>query len=192
MKFPLVRELAHEGFPVALTCRVLNLPRSTFYDRDTRSPSARDAADEGLLAEITEIHALSRETYGAPSVHAELRLGRGHHVGRKRIARLMRRAGIQRGLSPPQARTASGAGDPRRPRQASLRSPRAEPTLGHGHHRTPRERRTRLLRRGARCLQPADRGLVDRGPRAQRVGRRRPADGDLAPPARRRRHRPRR
>ena len=45
---------------------------------------------------IRRIHADSRETYGAPRVLAELRLGLGVHVGRKRVARLMRREGLKR------------------------------------------------------------------------------------------------
>ena len=51
-------------------------------------------ADQKLTATITEIHAMSRYSYGAPRVHAELRLGLGVRCGRKRVARLMRTAGI--------------------------------------------------------------------------------------------------
>ena len=91
----LVGELREAGFPVALACRVLKVPRSTVYDALSRPPSARELADEALLAEIREVFAASRDTYGAPRVHAELRLGRGHRIGRKRVARLMRRARIQ-------------------------------------------------------------------------------------------------
>ena len=91
---PLVRELAADGFPVAVTCRVLGLPRSTFYDRTSRPPSPRTASDARLLATIQRVHYDSRCTYGAPRVHAELRLGLGLRVGRKRVARLMRAAGI--------------------------------------------------------------------------------------------------
>ena len=47
-------------------------------------------ADAALTAQIRNIHASSRGTYGVPRVHAELRLGRGVRCGRKRIARLMR------------------------------------------------------------------------------------------------------
>lgn len=92
--FPLVRELAAHGFPVAVTCRILGLSRSGFYDWSTRPPSTRAQADITLLATITQIHETSRASYGAPRVHAELRLGLGIHCGRKRVARLMRAAGI--------------------------------------------------------------------------------------------------
>ena len=91
---PLVQELAADNVPVAVTCRVLNLPRSTYYDAIGRAPSARSVADAELTATITVVHAESRGTYGAPRVHAELRLGLGVRCARKRVARLMRAAGI--------------------------------------------------------------------------------------------------
>ena len=47
----------------------------------------------GLLKRIKTVHASSRQTYGAPRVHADLR-GRGERHSRKRIARLMREAGL--------------------------------------------------------------------------------------------------
>jgi putative transposase len=52
-------------------------------------------ADQALTDQIRQIHARSRGTYGAPRVHAELRLGLDMGVGRKRVARLMRAAGLQ-------------------------------------------------------------------------------------------------
>jgi putative transposase len=67
-----------------------------------------------LTATIIEIHGQSRGTYGAPRIHAELRLGAGVRVGRKRVARLMRRAGVE-GVSR------------RRPRGCTRRNPHAEP-----------------------------------------------------------------
>ncbi len=70
------------------------MPRSTFYDAKTRLPSAREVADGQLSELITEVHQMSRGSYGSPRVHAELRLGLGLPVARKRVARLMRQAGI--------------------------------------------------------------------------------------------------
>ena len=64
-------------------------------------PCGRDAA---LLKRIRTVHATSRETYGAPRVHAELRAG-GERHGRKRIARLMRMAGSRRCQPPPRGVT---------------------------------------------------------------------------------------
>ena len=92
--FPLVRELAADGVPVAVTCRVLGVSRSGFYDWATRPPSPRALADAALSVTITEIHRGSRRSYGAPRVHAELRMARDIRCGRKRVARLMRTARI--------------------------------------------------------------------------------------------------
>lgn len=92
--FPLVQELAADGIPVAVTCRVLRVSRSGFYEWSSRTPSARAVADAELTATIVEIHTMSRHSYGAPRVHAELRMAREVRCGRKRVARLMRAAGI--------------------------------------------------------------------------------------------------
>jgi putative transposase len=94
MSYRQIQELAAEGFPVAVICRYLGMSRSGYYDWLERPPSARKVADQKLTATITEIHAMSRYSYGAPRVHAELRLGLGVRCGRKRVARLIRTAGI--------------------------------------------------------------------------------------------------
>ena len=70
-------------------CRLAEVSRSGFYAWTKRAPSARAVADVGLLDVITEIHDRSRGTYGSPRVHGQL-ARRGIHVGRKRVARLMR------------------------------------------------------------------------------------------------------
>jgi putative transposase len=66
-----------------------------YYERLGRPPSPREQRNKELLKLITEIHAESRGTYGWPRVHAELVLGLGEPVNRKRVARLMRQAGLQ-------------------------------------------------------------------------------------------------
>ena len=79
---------------IKIMCRVLEVSRSGFHAWTARAPSARVVADQVLTARIAEIHADSRKTYGSPRVHAELRLEDGVRVGRKRVERLMRRAGL--------------------------------------------------------------------------------------------------
>jgi transposase InsO family protein len=90
----LVHELAAQGFPVAVTCRVLEVAPSTYYEAIKRQPSARAVEDQELTGLIVEVHEDSRGTYGAPRIHAELRIGLGLRIGRKRVARLMRAADI--------------------------------------------------------------------------------------------------
>jgi len=73
--------------------RVLGVSEAGYYAWRQRPLSAHAVADAALLKRVRTIHASSRETYGAPRVHAELRAG-GERHGRKRIARLMRAAGL--------------------------------------------------------------------------------------------------
>jgi putative transposase len=80
-------------FPIAFMARVLGVSKAGDYAWRHRPPSAHARADEALLARIKTVHLSSRQTYGAPRVHAELR-GAGERHGRKRIARLMRAAGL--------------------------------------------------------------------------------------------------
>jgi putative transposase len=80
-------------FPVAAMARVLGVSTAGYYAWADRQPSARAVADAALLKRIRTVHLGSRKTYGSPRVHAELR-GLGERHGRKRIARLMREAGL--------------------------------------------------------------------------------------------------
>ncbi len=81
--------------PVARLCRALHVARAGYYAWRARPPSARARADAALSATIRRIHAASRGTYGAPRVHAELRDEHRLRCGRKRVARLMRQAGLR-------------------------------------------------------------------------------------------------
>jgi putative transposase len=78
-----------------VACRVLNVSRSGYYGWTGRPPSAREEENTLLLKHIEQIHADSRGTYGWPRVHAESTLGLGLAVNHKRVARLMRHAGLQ-------------------------------------------------------------------------------------------------
>jgi putative transposase len=80
--------------PVSLLCAVLGVSRSGFHAWQRRAPSRRARQDARLLGLIEPIHRDSRRTYGSPRVHAELRLEHDVRVGRKRVERLMRRAGL--------------------------------------------------------------------------------------------------
>jgi putative transposase len=76
-----------------MMCRLLKVSKAGYYAWRDRSPSERAQADERLLTRIKIIHRTSRKTYGSPRVHAQLRLD-GTRVGEKRVARLMKAAGL--------------------------------------------------------------------------------------------------
>ncbi len=80
-------------YPIALLCRVLEVSRAGYYAWVRRGVSARARADAELMVTIRQLHTRSRATYGAPRVHADL-AARKIRVGRKRVARLMRAAGL--------------------------------------------------------------------------------------------------
>jgi len=81
-------------YPIATMCRVLDVSASGYYAWRKRSRSERAREDAILTDRIRWIHVRSRRTYGAPRIHAEL-ADEGMRVGRKRVARLMRIAGLQ-------------------------------------------------------------------------------------------------
>ena len=80
-------------FPIATMARVFGVSEAGYYAWRQRPLSAHAVADKMLLKRVRTIHASSHQTYGVPRVHAELRAG-GEKHGRKRIARLMRAAGL--------------------------------------------------------------------------------------------------
>src|SRR5215207_2245492 len=86
-------EKAHH--PVSQLARVLGVARAGYSAWACRPPSDRSRSDALLGEQIRQIHDRSRGTYGAPRIHAELRLGLGVHVSRKRVARIMCEHGLQ-------------------------------------------------------------------------------------------------
>ena len=91
--------------PISLLCELLGVSRSGFYAWERRPPSARDLGDAWLLELIKDIHSQNRRVYGAPRIHAELRLGLGLRVGRKRVERLMRQAKLSGLIAKKRGRT---------------------------------------------------------------------------------------
>jgi putative transposase len=105
------REKAYHA--VVTLCRVLGVSPSGYWAWRKRAPSPRAQADAALSAQIAALHQASRGTYGVPRIQAEL-ASAGTPCGRKRVARLMRRAGLQ-------------GTHRRRPFQTTQRDPQAEP-----------------------------------------------------------------
>ena len=122
-------------YPVATMCRLLGVSTSGYYAWQGRAPSARTESDEALLDRIREIHRISRGTYGAPRIHAEL-VDRGYAVGRKRIARLMRRAGLRGADARGRERRHGMRAPGRRRTWSSATSPPTHP-IGSGSRTSP-------------------------------------------------------
>jgi hypothetical protein len=73
-------------YRVKSLCRVLDVSRSGFYEWRRRSPSRCQQANEQLVAQISEIHQQSRQTYGSPRIWHALR-HRGISCSRKRVVK---------------------------------------------------------------------------------------------------------
>ena len=82
------------SYPISLLCRILRVSRSGYYGWKGRPPSERDRENAALTEKIREIHSKSRQVYGYPRIHAELK-ALGVRCSRKRVARLMRKAGLR-------------------------------------------------------------------------------------------------
>lgn len=118
-------EAESRRYPVTQLCRMTQVSRTAYYEWQERQPSKREQDDAALTAKIRGIHAASGGQYGVPRVLAELR-AQGHDVGRKRVARLMKAAGL-RGRRPPRwVRTTTP--EP---------TPPAIPDLVHGQFEAP-------------------------------------------------------
>jgi transposase InsO family protein len=118
-------EAESRRYSVAQLCRIAQVSRTAYYEWQERQPSQRELDDAALTATIRAIHAASSGQYGSPRVLAELQ-AQGHDVGRKRVARLMKAAGL-RGRRPPRwVRTTTP--EP---------TPPAIPDLVHGQFEAP-------------------------------------------------------
>ena len=96
--YPFIEAEKAQQRNVKRTCELLEVSRAAYYAQRLGTPSARQVADAGLTEQIRQAHQVSKGRYGAPRIHAALRRA-GHHHGRKRVARLMRCAGL-RGRTP--------------------------------------------------------------------------------------------
>jgi len=93
MKFDFMKNHKHE-FSIEKMSDVFNVSRSGYYHFVHAEPSTRDTENQRLLEKIKIIHKVSREIYGSPRIHAELR-AQGETCSRKRVARLMKKEGIE-------------------------------------------------------------------------------------------------
>ena len=92
--YPFIEAEKQSGHNVKRACELLKVSRTAFYARRTGKPGPRAVRDAELTGQIAAVHQHSRGTYGAPRIHAALQR-KGAGCGRRRVARLMRAAGLQ-------------------------------------------------------------------------------------------------
>ena len=93
MKFQMIQR-CRDMFPIRLMCRCLRVSPSGYYGWPTRPASSRAQENRRLLARIRHLHREHDGVVGSPRIWEELRYA-GEQCGRHRVARLMRRAGLQ-------------------------------------------------------------------------------------------------
>jgi putative transposase len=93
MKYAFIAQHSQE-FAITMLCQVLGVSTSGYYAWKERPVSQRQQANAQLSAQIRCLHERSRGTYGSPRIHADL-LAMGLRCSRKRVARLMRLAGLR-------------------------------------------------------------------------------------------------
>ena len=77
-----------------MMCRVLKVSKSGYYAWRSRPESVRAKTDRELGRVIRRLHVDSKGVYGSPKIRADLH-DEGFKVGRNRVARLMREAGLR-------------------------------------------------------------------------------------------------
>jgi len=91
---PFIEAEEAAGHSVKHCCDFFEVSRAAYYERRRAVPSQREVSDAELSEKISAIFTESNGTYGSPRVHKEL-VNRGVECGRRRVRRLMRRAGLE-------------------------------------------------------------------------------------------------
>ena len=91
---PFIEAEEAAGHSVCRCCELFEVSKSAYYERKKAVPSAREVTDAELSEKITGVHTESKGTYGYLRVHKALR-NDGVEVGKRRVRRLMRQAGLE-------------------------------------------------------------------------------------------------
>ena len=91
--YPFIEAEKAQQRNVKRACELLEVSRAAYYSHRAGTVSSRQRTDQELTERIRQAHEASKGRYGAPRIHAQLRR-QGHPHGRKRVARLMRAAGL--------------------------------------------------------------------------------------------------
>ncbi|WP_139376287.1 IS3 family transposase [Clostridium chromiireducens] len=82
-----------ENYPVRVMCRVLHMPKSTYYKSHHYTPSRRALENENLKQNIFKIYTESNRRYGAPKIQKILEQS-GYYISIKRVQRFMKQLNI--------------------------------------------------------------------------------------------------
>ena len=91
--YPFIEAEKAQQRNVKRACELLKVSRAAYYAARDGQPCEHDRDDAELTVRIKAEHKRSKGRYGAPRIHAELRR-QGRRHSRKRVARLMRQAGL--------------------------------------------------------------------------------------------------
>jgi putative transposase len=86
-------DIHRHSYTIKAMCRALQISPSGYYAARIRPPSMRTERQRFLASHIQAIHCTSRQTYGAPRIHAEL-VAQGITCSHNTVAKLMRKADI--------------------------------------------------------------------------------------------------
>jgi HTH-like domain len=181
MKFAFIAKHRHV-WPVSWLCEALDVSRSGFHAWLRRGPSAREAADKGLTAEIRLSFVGSARTYGAHRVWRDV-LAESFSCGLHKVERLMRMNALRarprrRGL--PKRRRRQIAVRRSQPSRSAIHRRATEPEVDRGLHIYLDGRGLALCCGGDRPLLAKSRRLVDESRDDCPTRHRCPRDGDLA------------
>src|SRR5438477_1113484 len=186
-RLPVHRRGGTPAHSIAIMCSVLEVSRSGYHAWTQRPVGPRAREDARLTERIRELHQKRRGVYGSPRIWSDLTVDDGERIGRKRVERLMRQAGLS-GVIVKKWRTTTirvpGVRVAERSSRPQLRIRRPEPLLGRRHHLPAYLGGVAVPRRRSRPVQPPHRRLGDGRPPPRRARHRRTADGARPPPAR--------
>jgi putative transposase len=155
------------SYPGSVLCRALKVSRKRYYDWKDRPLSKTTGENAALTEKIGQIHDRSRQTYGYPRVNGEELGALGVRCSKMRVARLMRKAGLQGCRCGRKKRTT------RRDKHATpapdlvgrnFSCRLIQPALDSRHHLHPYSGRLSVSRLHTRCLFQEGGGLVDGKP----------------------------
>jgi len=163
MMYPLVRDLAADGVPVTVTCRVLGFTPQAYYKWRAHPVSDRDWSDAHLVDAARQVHS-DDPAFGYRFIADELAAEHGIRASENRVGRLCSTHGILSVLAKRKRGRWSRPGESVHEDlvRRDFTAARPKRALAHRHHRAPHGRGEALPVRGEGRVLGAHRRLLDR------------------------------